>query len=436
MLALIWLIGTSTFLFNVQDTRFVAKGNDFGTTHNCLTGYAVATHLAIKKTENIYAHSNYTYSGFSTPVHKSVDGIFMIDEYHYPPPFLILPYLLLKIFKDFFILRAVWFVLIVTFFISALALVGFWCGAFKQQKRLLIFPILLCAPTVHIALQIGNVHLLIIAISIIGMIAFEEKHPIVGGSLLGFAIVSKIWPVILFVHLIIQRRWKPVLWCVIAGIVYTLIGLFLFGPEPYWDFITYKLPRISSGEAFNFMIWNKGTVIENMSIFGISHKLYALNLLNVKPVLLSPILAWSFTIFIGLIVIAVSLRRVNNADGEDNNRLLKVQLWLALLTLVQLRSPFLPWHYGVVSSLWLIILLVSTARGWKSSLYLVAGLCLSINIPVTFAAQGESINLIYTLFTSLFIYGAIMSGIRRYWMSSYKDPLFALETKSNLTKRW
>lgn len=416
MLSIIWLIGTATFLFDVRETRFVAKGNDFGITHSCLTGYAVATHLAIKKTGNIYSTSHYTHTSSTlTPIHESVNGTFMIDEYHYPPPFLILPYGLLIIFKEFFSLRQAWFILITIFFIGALIIVSFWCGAFRSQNRLLIFPILLCAPTVHIALQIGNIHILIIAISMLAMIAFEKNHSIVGGALLSFAIVTKIWPVILFGHLVLQRRWKPVFWCAIVGTVYILVGLILFGPEPYWDFITYQLPRISSGESFNFMIWNPQTIIHNMSIFGIPHKLHALNLLSAKPKLISPVLAWCFTIFICLIIITTSFRHANK---NNNDRLVKVQLWLALLTLVQLRSPFLPWHYGVISTLWLLMLLATTARGWKLVAIFAAWLCLSVNIPMSFLSENNSLNLGYTLFTSLFIYGAVMISIRRYWKMS------------------
>ncbi len=417
VIGLLWLIGTATFLFNINDTRFVARGDGFGTSHNCLTGYTVAAHLAIKKADNIYAHSNYTFSSSTlTPIHKSVDGIFMIDKYYYPPPFLILPYGLLTIFKEFFQFRIAWFVLTTTLFIGTIIYVSIWCGAFRTESGLLIFPILLCAPTVHIAFQIGNVHLLIIAISILAMIAFDKDHPIVGGLLLSFAIISKIWPMILLVHLLIQRRWNSVVYCSIAVIAYTLVGILLFGLEPYLDFFTYQLPRLSNGEAFNFMIWNPKTVIENMSIFGISHKLYALNLLSSRPALNSPVLSWSVTTLIGLIAIAVSLRRLNK---NGNNHLMKVQLWLAFLTLVQLRSPFLPWQYGVVSTLWLLILIMTSVRGWKFGITFFAWLCLSINIPVIFLFKSDSLNLYYTLLTSLFIYGAIIVSIRKYWRHSY-----------------
>ena len=101
-LALVWLTGTATFLFNVKDTRFVAHAGGFGVEHNCLTAYAVAVHLAVEGGDNIYDPSYYRNTTIPTPIHESVRGIFTVDGFHYPPPFLILPYSLLKVFGDFF----------------------------------------------------------------------------------------------------------------------------------------------------------------------------------------------------------------------------------------------------------------------------------------------------------------------------------------------
>jgi hypothetical protein len=416
-LALAWLLGTATFIFNVKDTRFV-RGDSFGLNHNCFTAYAAGAYLASTGTDNLYDPVHYTAAEpwHWTPIHESVRGIFRVDDFMYPPPFLSLPYGLLVMFKSFFPMRTAWFILTVVFLITTLAGVAWWCGAFRSQYRLLLFPLLLCAPTVQTTLQIGNVHVLIIAISLLAMIAFDERQPLVGGALLGFATVAKIWPAVLVAYLILQRRWKPVFYCTIAVAVYTLIGFLLFGLKPYQDFLTYELPRLSSGEAFSHMSWYPESIVENMSIFGIPHKLYALDLLSSPPIRISPVLGWSFTVFIGLIVITTGLR---SGKGDDNDRLIRVQLWLTLLTLVQLRSPFLPWHYGVISTLWLLILLAASMRGWKFVAICVAWIGLSINIPIEFMSKMAGFNLGYTLITSLFIYGAILISLKQYYLHAY-----------------
>lgn len=88
-------------------------------------------------------------------------------------------------------------------------------------------------------------------------------------------------------------------------------------------------------------------------------------------------------------------------------RLARAQLWLALLTLVQRRSPFLPWIYGVVSTLWLLLLLLPAAKGWRLGLIVGAWLILSFNLRT----QPTGFNFSYTLVSSLLIFGAIAAGL-------------------------
>jgi hypothetical protein len=420
ILAVVWLLGTATFILNVKDTRFVRR-DMLGVNHNCFTAYATAAYLASTGAENIYSPYHYASASAlpsSTPIHKEVLGIFRVDEFLYPPPFLILPYGLLVIFKSFFLMRTVWFVLTVITVTAALVGGAWWCGAFRSQYLLLLFPLLFCAPTVHTTLQIGNVHILVIAISLLAMIAFEEDHPLVGGALLGLATVTKVWPAILVIHLLMQRRWNAVFYWVMAVAVYTFSAFLLFGPAPYQDFITYGLPRVQSGEAFAHMRWYLPTVAENMSIFGIPHKLYALGLLPSEPPLLSPVLAWSFTVLIGMIIIAMGLRGGGGTQRNDKHRLIQVQFWLALLTLVQLRSPFLPWHYGVISTLWLLLFLAASRRGWQLGVIVVAWICLSLNFPIVFISETAGIG--YTLAASLFIFGAIIVSLKQYYAHAYQ----------------
>ena len=420
ILAVVWLLGTATFIFNVKVTRFVRR-DMIGLNHNCFTAYATAAYLASTKAENIYSPYHYasaSASPSSTPIHKEVLGIFRVDDFLYPPPFLIVPYGLLVIFKSFFAMRTAWFILTVITVIAALVGGAWWCGAFRSQYLLLLFPLLLCAPTVQTTLQIGNVHILVIAISLLAMIAFEERHPLIGGALLGLAVVTKIWPAVLVIYLVAQRRWQAVFYLALAVAVYTVSAFLLFGPAPFYDFITYGLPRVQSGEAFAHMRWYLPTVAENMSIFGIPHKLYALGLLSTAPKLVSPVLAWSFTAVIGVIVIATGLRRIEGDQRNDNNRLIQVQLWLALLTLVQLRSPFLPWHYGVISTLWLLLFLAASMRGWQLGVIVVAWICLCINIPIAFLSETAEIG--YTLVVSLFIFWAIIVSLRQYYGHAYQ----------------
>lgn len=413
------LAGTTIFMVNVKDTRFVL-GDQFsvGVTHNCLTAYATAAYLASIGTDHLYDPRHYRVGlTSSTPIHKAVSGIFHVDEYLYPPQFLILPYGLWMLCQDFFVMRMAWFILSIAVVLTALAGAAWWCGAFRSRPQLLLFPLLLCAPVVHTAIQIGNVHVMIVAISLLAMIAFDEHHEFLGGTLLGFAVVAKIWPAVLLLYLFIQRRWKSVIACIIAAIGYTGISLLLFGFKPYQDFFAFGLQHVESEESLLSTNYTP-TIIENMSVFGLFHKLDVLNILPFRPTLLAPIVGWSFTVVLGVVVILTGLRRETGAGNDDNNRILRLQLWLALLTLGQLRSPFLPWHYGVISTLWLLLLLMASLKGWTLGVAGAAWLCLAVNMPIEFLSMTQHANIGYTLFAAFLIWGAIVVSLRIYYVST------------------
>ncbi|GAK50757.1 hypothetical protein U14_01998 [Candidatus Moduliflexus flocculans] len=419
LLAGLLLAGTAIFMVNVKDTRFV-RGDQFsiGVTHNCLTAYATAAYLASIGMAHLYHPRHYRVGlTSSTPIHKAVNGIFHVDEYLYPPQFLILPYGLWALCQDFFVLRTAWFVLTITVVLIALAGVALWGGAFRSRPQLLLFPLLLCAPVVHTAIQIENIHIVIVAISLLAMIAFDEHHEFLGGALLGFAVVAKIWPAVLLLYLLIQRRWKPVIACNVAIGGYTGISLLLFGFKPYQDFFTFGLQHVESGESLLSTNYTP-TIIENMSVFGIFHKLDALNILSFQPARLSSFIGWSFTMILGTVIIATGLRRETNAENDDNNRILRLQLWLSLLTLGQLRSPFLPWHYGVISTLWLLLVLMTSLKGWTLGVAGAAWLCLATNMPVEFLSMTQHANIGYTLFAALLMCGAIVVSLRIYYVST------------------
>ena len=44
-----WIMGTTSFMLNVDNTRYVASGSDgFGISHSCLTGYLAGAHLVMR----------------------------------------------------------------------------------------------------------------------------------------------------------------------------------------------------------------------------------------------------------------------------------------------------------------------------------------------------------------------------------------------------
>jgi hypothetical protein len=74
-------------------------------------------------------------------------------------------------------------------------------------------------------------------------------------------------------------------------------------------------------------------------------------------------------------------------------------IWLTVLLLATLRSPFLPWSYGTFPALWLLTLLVAAQvpRAWTLPQFLVAALPLAVLVPVDFPLDPPVKALISTV---------------------------------------
>ncbi len=371
-------------------------------THNCFTACAIAVHLAAQNVENIYQRKHYFAPlEEGTAFHRTIGDAFTIDPYQYPPPFLVLPNLILAIGHDFFQARTYWFVLNVLVCGAAVAVLATWLGGHDFNVYWLTWPLLLGAPAMLRTLQTGNVHLFIIALSVLAMVAFEKKKDWLGGALLGFAIVSKIFPGVLLAYLLIRRRWSAVLWTGVAIVALSLTVGLLFGLRPLDSFINYQLPRLVSGEAFDFTRKTTG-----LSVVSMSYKLQELGVLaNKDPANVATIITWVYTGLVGILVIVVGMKHRTRGSSKETggqrapSRLALSRIWLVLLILAQLRSPFLPWGYTNGPVLLFLALAILSCEGWswRRGLWLFGWLVFAVNVPGSLEIRAGAFNLWYML---------------------------------------
>ena len=67
--------------------------------------------------------------------------------------------------------------------------------------------------------------------------AFYARSPALGGTCLGVAICIKLWPVLVILWLLTQRRWASVAWSGAVSVALTLLALKVYGVERYREFI-------------------------------------------------------------------------------------------------------------------------------------------------------------------------------------------------------
>jgi alpha-1,2-mannosyltransferase len=350
----------------------VAPGNRFLVQHSCVSAYYVACR-AVSQTPDVYDNALYSFPQADTtgPRNARMLGPFRVDPYEYPPTFLPVPRLLLRLAPDFFDFRRLWFALNLLVVAVGLVAVSRRIDAAFGSQTLWITPFAIAPLGIASTFQVGNVQLAFIALPLLGMLALERGHRATGGLLLGYATVSKLFPALLIVYLLLRRDWRGSACTVGACSALTAIALVDVGWAPFAAFLDH-LPKLLSGEAFPALTRNQDAIAINQSVPGLVFKLRFFG---------GP--AWSFGAakivgWLYTIVVCWALWRLAVRRGDEGREPL---VWLSILILASMRSPFLP-GYGVFPSLWLAVLAVGV--WWTDAgrrllfLALWAGLALNV----------------------------------------------------------
>lgn len=338
--------------------------------HSCLTAYFVAAKAA-GEVPNLYDGSLYTMPGDDpTKVRKArMMGRFGIDVYEYPPPFLVLPRALRLVVPDFLRFRMLWFGLNGGVILFAMLVVARSLGPAVGMRAMLLLPFVWASLPTLGTLQKGNVQAMVIALSMLAMVLFERRRPAAGGTLLAYATVSKLYPGLLVFYLLLKREWRALAWTAVMGVAFALVTLLDLGMAPYKAFLTH-LPGLLGGEAFPAFRSPVAMAI-NFSIPGLVFKLKLFGVAGMN-FSVSKIVGWIYTLIVLWAIFVVS----RSAPRNDE----KPAIWMAILILATLRSPFLPQGYGAFPPLWVLTLLAAVYTPTFKTITLVLLVWLTLNI--------------------------------------------------------
>lgn len=338
--------------------------------HSCLSAYFVAAE-SVKNVPDVYANSLYSMPDDNPNALRKPKmlGVFRVDVFEYPPPFLILPRAFTSITNDFLRVRLLWFAFNGLIILIAMLMIARSLGSIIGTRAQLLIPVVWAGLPTANTLQKGNVQLLIVSLSMMAMLFMSRKKFLPGSILLAYSAASKIYPGMLFIFLLARRQWRAVIYTAAAGIALSLITLSVFGWQPYQAFLTH-LPGILGGESFP-AFRNPQAMAINVSIPGIIFKLKIFGMQSMGFGQ-SKILGWIYTLILIAITFVVARRKTDNA-----------LVWLSILILATLRSPFLPIAYATFPPLWLLSLIIALySPSPKVLLLLILGwLSLNINIP-------------------------------------------------------
>ena len=321
---------------------------EFTVGHMCMASYVHAADLTRQGDPNLYDVEHYPNFGLveAEEISTSVVGLqpYLDDSFHYPPPFLLLPRLWLALTNDYLVMRSVWFAVQLLSFVAFAVLTARWIGGSAGAWALWMLPLVLATMPAMFNFQFGQIHLFTIWTAMAAMLAFEVERRALGGLLLAGGIASKLFPGILVIYLLFQRRWRDLAWTAAFGAVFSGLSLAVTGRAPFAQFFRYTLPRLLSGEAFSF-VTDPLVITTNLSVPGMVWKL---EFLGVDEA--SEWLGPTSTVYTFLILAATWY-----ASRLDVGRVRKAQIWLMLLILASLRSALVP-IYGVAPVLWLMTL--------------------------------------------------------------------------------
>jgi alpha-1,2-mannosyltransferase len=395
LLSIVWLVMAlitfvmigrlSVFMIDPTLSQFsLFPGDKWMVEHCCLTAYSESARLTEDGEVNIYRSELYTgteLSGGNAPRRKIEN--FTVDAYHYPPPFLLLPLMARTIVSgDFLNLRMLWFSISLLSLMTAIGFIVYRLEPNARMRMIGLSPLILCSMPVLSGLQMSNVQIIVISISIIAMSHLPRQYKI-GSLLLAMSTVAKIFPGILFVYILFQRKFREALWIAGLAIVLSIIAFIVVGPNPFQAFIEYELPKLSSGEAFSRPFSNAFAVARNMAPFGIPLKL---GWVGVPGMTLEVGQIVSSIHLLMVIILAIWSGRQKSCANTE-----MISVWISLIALGSLVSPFAPANYVLVS----VILLVCLNREFFRPL---AVIIIWLIICVPFFISREAPFLVQALF--------------------------------------
>lgn len=388
LLAVALVLFARLTIFMVDPSRTSAAlfpFSDWDSRHSCVSAYFVAAQAA-GEGRNVYDDGLYSLPADPGAMRRARTlGYFKVDVYEYPPPFLLLPRALRLLAPEFLAFRLLWFILNALVVAVALLVVARSMDEPHATRALLFAPLVLAAVPMFSALQKGNLQLVVVALSMLGMVLIERGRAAAGGLLLAYATASKLFPGLLILYLLVRRQWRALAWTAGWGVVLTLATLADLGWGAMREFFDH-LPRLLSGEAFP-AFRNPGAMANNFSIPGLVFKLKVLGIESIGFGAMKA-LGWLYTIVAVWATVAVARRPLSARDLP--------LAWLAIVVIASLRSPFLPQAYAAFPAVWLLALLAAADAPTPRRLALVMAGWAALNVlipndvasPVTIAVAS------------------------------------------------
>jgi hypothetical protein len=370
--------------------------------HSCVSSYWIAC-SKVNAVPNIYEETLYSLPQSDPTAMRTARrlGPLAVDNYEYPPTFLLIPRLLGFVTKDFWGFRRLWFALNFGLVVIVAVMIARRLDDRLGTHAAWLTPFVVAGPAIIATFQAGNVQMATIALTLLAMLCIERRRHALGGALLAIAIAAKLYPGIFVLYLLLRRDWRPIAWTAGFGAALLLVSLADVGVTPYRAFL-HEMPGLMSGEAFS-AFRSSGAIGNNGSVPGLIFKLKMWGVPGMGFEAMR-ILGWIYTLIVigGTVWLARRLPR----DAREP------AIWLTILVLATMRSPFMA-TYAAFPSLWLATLAVPIAWAERGAALpiLLCWCVLAINFGP--ASIPPSWNAVWTTFQTVLTFIMLVVVVRR-----------------------
>lgn len=191
----------------------------------------------------------------------------------------------------------------------------------------------------HVVL--GQLGTLVLLLTVGVAVADKDDRPVLAGILLGTATAIKMFPGLLFLYFVVQRKPRVVLVGALSFVAWHLVSFGLLGLQTYEHYVRYSMP-----EVMRYRDW-----WANYSVTGMWHKLFDCSSGQSLPLWYSPTTAKIGALLTNGLLVASSLYVVMRCRRVPAARL---SSFAVMITAMVLASP-VAWDHYFLLLLWPIL---------------------------------------------------------------------------------
>lgn len=128
----------------------------------------------------------------------------------------------------------------------------------RSSPALVVVPLILCAPFINNNIDHGQINLPTLALVVWSIVFAEQGRVVISGAALAAAILIKPFAGLAALFLLLEGKWRPILYSVLFGIVLLIAPIVVFGPAGTLAGTTSYLKVVSSmTDRYTMMLTNQ-----------------------------------------------------------------------------------------------------------------------------------------------------------------------------------